>query len=581
MTGVDRREPSFAIELDDSPEKPAQRGKGSHATRESARSARKAWTRLPTPELWTKKHPDWAKDWRIPLSYSRNTVDKDDVARLDEGQFLNDNLIGFYLRYLHDQLEKGNPAIAKRVYFHNSFFYEKLRQPNSRQINYDGVKKWTAKIDLLSYDYIVVPVNEHAHWWVAIICNAPKLLPGSDKPGDSEKAPGAAGSDQDAEAPAPRDGSVEIQDIQEISDRQHTAPEDAAAASSSSPHVSPQTENMTENLSQMTINGLAPVLEKTKAFQDLTEDVPDKDSGHVNETLDDNNDITEVQGNVLLPMRGRHKKGVRKSLGRKYDPKEPRIITLDSLGNPHNLTVSHLKQYLIAEIREKKGIELEDPGSLGVTANTLPLQENFCDCGVYLLLYIQEFIKDPDMFVTGILQKEKRKLIISAPSMRDHLRDLILNLQKEQQAREDAERKRKAGIKRSKERGDSRGTTVDRNTHQGTPRSGPPTAANSTRGTPSISDAKEPKKAPETARQVRSPASPTDMNSHPDVITVEDDSAVMPEIVSLSDKEEHDDKEKEEEAASPNSPLSHHADGTDQKILQSIEDGGDSGGQLP
>jgi sentrin-specific protease 7 len=43
------------------------------------------------PDRWTEVHPDWDKDWRLPLSFHRTAVEKDDIARLDEGQCLNDN----------------------------------------------------------------------------------------------------------------------------------------------------------------------------------------------------------------------------------------------------------------------------------------------------------------------------------------------------------------------------------------------------------------------------------------------------------------------------------------------------------
>ena len=32
------------------------------------------------------------------------------------------------------------------------------------------VRKWSKSIDLFSKDYIIVPINEHQHWYLAIIC---------------------------------------------------------------------------------------------------------------------------------------------------------------------------------------------------------------------------------------------------------------------------------------------------------------------------------------------------------------------------------------------------------------------------
>ncbi|KAI8299952.1 Ubiquitin-like-specific protease 2 [Colletotrichum sp. SAR11_59] len=104
------------------------------------------------------------------------TVIRDDIFRLDEGQFMNDNLIWFYMKYLQVKLEKENKQTHDRIYFMNTYFYPKLTEKSGRGINYEGVRSWTTKVDLFSYDYIVVPVNEQAHWYLAIICHPSKLI---------------------------------------------------------------------------------------------------------------------------------------------------------------------------------------------------------------------------------------------------------------------------------------------------------------------------------------------------------------------------------------------------------------------
>lgn len=108
--------------------------------------------RQPSPERWTSKNPDWRKQWHDSLVFpatgkNRTTVDGDDILRLDEGEFLNDNLISFYLRYLQFKLEKERPELLKKVYIFSTFFFEKLRSTKGK-INYEGVKAWTTKFDL-------------------------------------------------------------------------------------------------------------------------------------------------------------------------------------------------------------------------------------------------------------------------------------------------------------------------------------------------------------------------------------------------------------------------------------------------
>lgn len=93
----------------------------------------------------------------------------DDVDRLDEGGWLNDSLLMFGLSHL---LRSKNGRLRARIYLQDTFFYTTLQQRG-----YDDVKEWTKNVDLLSYDYIVVPIHEkdRSHWWVAIICHPGKL----------------------------------------------------------------------------------------------------------------------------------------------------------------------------------------------------------------------------------------------------------------------------------------------------------------------------------------------------------------------------------------------------------------------
>jgi sentrin-specific protease 7 len=282
-------------------------------------------------------------------------VDKEDIPRLDEGQCLNDNLIGYGLRYLFDELGSRQGDLQKRVYLHNSFFYEKLKAGRGA-INYDGVKNWTAKVDLLSYDYIIVPVNEHYHWWVAIICNPGKLDP------DMRGRPGKPDAPRNEAESRANDASsdVEMTDI-------------AAKSSLQSPGVPATAE---------------PNLVKS--------DIVDLVSDDKNVSID-----------LTSGSRAKQTKKSRAG-GRTYNPEDPRIITLDSLGSTHPIAINHLKKYLLAEFEHKRGkVIVDTPIQLGMRATNIPEQNNLCDCGVYLLGYIQEFVRDPDLFIRTLLRKEQ------------------------------------------------------------------------------------------------------------------------------------------------------------------------------
>ncbi|KAI1377433.1 cysteine proteinase [Hypoxylon crocopeplum] len=390
--------------------------------------------KLPEPESWTVNNPGWERNWRNSLVFpphgkNRATVDKEDIPRLDEGQFLNDNLLIFYLRYLQHSLEAKRPDLARRIYFQNTFFYEKLKSGRTSQgINFDSVKAWTSRVDLFTKDFIIVPINEFAHWYVAIIYNAPKLLPSSDKT-------------EPTDTPS-NDGIT----IEEDAD-------DSGRVSSASPHSGkmgkpPSAEAVMPTAQIDVTNYLSlsdPEMQKTGIpLTDHEQDI--EVVGTKNDSRADVDQIPPPNNDNLL----RKKTGKRQSIGlRKYNLDQPRIITLDSLALAHSPACSCLRQYLIAELKDKKGIEIPTPGALGMTAKYLPQQSNHCDCGLYLLGYIQEFLRDPDRFVRSLLQHDNEIAWNLDPSqLRSDIRDLVFGLQKEQQDREDAfkEEKRKAGL---------------------------------------------------------------------------------------------------------------------------------------
>ena len=372
-----------------------------------------------------------------PDGKNKATVDMQDVQRLDEGEFLNDNLIVFYLRWLEDRLVKDNPELASRIYFHNTFFYERLTKHGkgkSGGINYEAVERWTAKFDLLKYDYIVVPVNETVHWYVAIICNAPKLLKQSL---EETKQP-------DTEIELAPDASTMV----EAESRPTTSPPKSPAKTIP--------EEVNTDMKEMTLEDHPGEVARTDVPQDPAiasvpsgaqkdTDVVDRDAQSVL--------VSSDMGSGKQVQAVQPKKGKRKSAPppRKYDPKEPRIITLDSLGLSHSPTCANLKRYLLQEIKAKKNIEIDEPRNLGMTAKNIPQQNNHCDCGLFLLTYIEEFLKRPDGFIHDILQQNEQDYRgwRSASDMRRHIRERLFDLQKEQVREADALRKEKAKSKQA------------------------------------------------------------------------------------------------------------------------------------
>ncbi|RCI08156.1 hypothetical protein L249_6225 [Ophiocordyceps polyrhachis-furcata BCC 54312] len=323
--------------------RPANTATGSRQTRNSRsagiNSPPSATVVSPKLERWTRQNPTWRERWERSLTYpatgkNRTTVDDEDIPRLDEGEFINDNLISFYLRHLEIKLEDEQPGLRKRVYIFSTFFFEKLRSTRGK-INYDGVKAWTAKFDLFSYDYIIVPVNEHAHWYLAIICNVPYTLSG-----------------------IPAEDDVEVVEVLE-------EPVDSPVAS------------------------------------------------------------TCMMTAAAKPSNG---------AGQKSNLRQPKIITLDSLGSQHSSTIKALKEYLVEEAKDKKNAELALLPN-GMKAKDAPMQDNFCDCGLFVLGYVEEFLKDPDGNTRKMLQKEVLGWEMKPRKLRARIRELLFDLQKEQKDR--------------------------------------------------------------------------------------------------------------------------------------------------
>ncbi|GAA5836252.1 hypothetical protein JCM11251_001442 [Rhodosporidiobolus azoricus] len=110
-----------------------------------------------------------------------------DTKRLKDDEFLNDTLIEFGLKRAIDQVkdrEKHLPQeqqLAPNVHIFNSFFFKQLSSGKGTgdkrfENGYKLVEKWTKKVNLFDKKYIVVPINEHLHWYLAIIVNPAAIL---------------------------------------------------------------------------------------------------------------------------------------------------------------------------------------------------------------------------------------------------------------------------------------------------------------------------------------------------------------------------------------------------------------------
>ncbi|KIJ62621.1 hypothetical protein HYDPIDRAFT_114280 [Hydnomerulius pinastri MD-312] len=104
-----------------------------------------------------------------PTGTGALSIMRSDLKRLGPEEFLNDTLIEFGLKLWLNDLREKDPGLADQIHVFSSFFYKKLNNKKNAEEGYQSVRKWTSKVDLFSKKYVIVPINENIHWYLAII----------------------------------------------------------------------------------------------------------------------------------------------------------------------------------------------------------------------------------------------------------------------------------------------------------------------------------------------------------------------------------------------------------------------------
>ncbi|GAB1212994.1 hypothetical protein ATERTT37_002143 [Aspergillus terreus] len=363
---------------------------------------------LPTPKPKGK-----LQKWHKPLVYPRfgkkkAEVDIQDLDRLRESEFLNDNLIGFYIRFLEDHLDRRNKEVSKRVYFFNSYFFATLTNLPGKQkgINYEGVEKWTRNVNLFNYDYIVVPINENAHWYVAIICNLPELQRiskddlGVDKPDPVDERSARRKAEEQAVPGGPELAQPSLE--REGSSHQDSDPG--------------KEESARQRLASMSLSDKDLPRHGDLEAQPAETDWPAQEENLTSSPAKFSSPLPKaraarrVDSKNSRGLKASPRKPLRKSKRRPPgDVHQPAIITFDSLNLTRAPTIRALREYLRAEARSKQGLEINKTLIEGMKAREIPLQPNYSDCGLYLLAYVEKFVQDPDNFIRKLLKDEMKE----------------------------------------------------------------------------------------------------------------------------------------------------------------------------
>ncbi|XP_054993209.1 sentrin-specific protease 6 isoform X1 [Sorex araneus] len=445
------------------------------------------------------------------------SVTNEDLHCLNEGEFLNDVIIDFYLKYL--VLEKLKKEEADRIHIFSSFFYKRLNQRERRNLHettnlsiqqkrHGRVKTWTRHVDIFEKDFIFVPLNEAAHWFLAVVC-----FPGLEKPkyepnphyhentvmqkcstveDSCISSPSASEMDSCSQNSSTKpvikkmlsrkhciaviDSSAE----QEESDTRyrrnicsvkcslkkinHTASENEESnkGESACQKVVDRTKNenglqseylssvhhtdgqikikwpeaeikafsskivvdiqIQDGLSKIRLNYSDESTDGNKMLEDelidFSEDQDNQDDSSDDGFLADDNCNSEIGQWHLKPN----------------ICKQPCILLMDSLRGPsRSNVVKILREYLEVEWEVKKGSKRSFSKDVMKGSNPkVPQQNNFSDCGVYVLQYVESFFENPilnfelPMNLTNWFPPPRMK------TKREEIRNIILKLQEEQ-----------------------------------------------------------------------------------------------------------------------------------------------------
>eukprot|EP00794_Sanderia_malayensis_P005473 gene5473-6157_t len=249
-----------------------------------------------------------------------------DVECLEPETYLNDTIIDFYLNYIVEEILDDDAR--DRTYLFNTYFYTTLTKKMSIESKtascqsdqmYCQVKKWTRNVDIFNKDFVIIPVNEHAHWYLVIIC-FPGLVEKSWEGGNTIES---------------------IDDNEVLND-----------------------ENMREFSDASMIESCA----STKVDQQSLETLASSKKSVCG--------VSENKRN------------------------QPCILIFDSLiSGGRSRVFSNLRKYLTNEWKEKKSKNhleiIFNKDNIKGSFPKIPLQNNDCDCGLYVLQFAESFFQNP------------------------------------------------------------------------------------------------------------------------------------------------------------------------------------------
>ncbi|XP_061602452.1 sentrin-specific protease 6 isoform X2 [Cololabis saira] len=402
------------------------------------------------------------------------SVTNEDLHCLNDGEFLNDVIIDFYLKYL--VLEKLRKEDSQRIHVFSSFFYKRLNLRERRngpdtanlpiqKRKHNRVKTWTRHVDLFQKDFIFVPINESAHWYLAVIC-----FPGLEAP-VLEPSPLVRGLDL---VPGPGPGPEPGQDPglgPEENFPDHCRPlspdGDDSCSDRSSPPVPEgpvggpgdhhpvlgglRDQDPDRGSSAHTGAGPEPLgagpdplgagpadpeqqqysseLHRISVCYGSVKD--DDDTFNFSDDQSSCQDECSEDGSPPLPD---DPPSSSSSPLKTTVCRQPCILIMDSLRGPtRSGVVKTLREYLEVEWQVRKGSQRSfRKDVVKGSSPRVPQQDNFSDCGVYVLQYVESFFENPVRSFQLPLSLQDWFPPTRMKTKRDEIRNLILQIQQNQ-----------------------------------------------------------------------------------------------------------------------------------------------------
>ena len=375
------------------------------------------------------------------------SITSQDYCCLEEKAFLNDTIIDFYLKWLQNL--KMKTLNRERIHIFSTFFYKRLtmiqrkirnktcnKQSNSPEKRHERVKRWTKGVNIFEKDFVIIPINQHSHWFVAVICfpgceptcynsvteiqvqehitkktveNKHSIDVGKGnnsaigdnlldvRMSDYDEASSASG---DEIFYSPLHGcSLDKQNVSDTVNYQNSTFNDANVGQSNT--VNTKCENADRHVISTSQNTCSyspsspseidendtcdPINEDEDDYEQfgLAESEPSSSPKYSSSDCDDMYETSRLN----TPTANQNE-----------DVKQPCIIIFDSLQTRSRARVAAtIREYLELEYQSKMEGKTRkfNVQTLPTNCPRVPQQDNSSDCGVYLLQYIESFFSNP------------------------------------------------------------------------------------------------------------------------------------------------------------------------------------------